>query len=154
MRFFTPAWLDGELPDDVAEQIPATYSAHLTALGPDLPHDAHRLNTDVSLHDGLLQAVDRAASRLELVIRAGDQVTGYFDARLAYEDARLTTADERFLSSAIRRHDIELLYDEFDSADSHWVHRLLFWPYYDVTVQFRTFTLAVTRRDGRTSKSR
>lgn len=130
--------------DAETERVPSMYEAHLAALGPRLPNGAWRLQTEVSLHDGLLRTVERAANRFEMVVRAGDNSTGYFDARLSYDDVSLSSADEQFLRNAVGRRDVELLYDEFDAADTHWVHRFLFWPYHEVSVHFGAFTLAVT----------
>jgi hypothetical protein len=145
------------MPDAEAERVPSLYEAHLAALGPRLPNDAWRLQTDVSLHDGLLRTVERAANRFEIVVRAGDYSTGYFDARLSYDDVSLSSSDEQFLRSAVGRGDVELLYDEFDAVDTHWVHRFLFWPYHEVSIQFGAFTLAVTpalvRLDADAAKS-
>ena len=90
MRFFTRAWHGGDLPDAEAERVASMYEAHLAALGPRLPNDARRLWTEVSLHDGLLRNVDRAGDRLEMVFRAGDNSTGYFDAHLSYEDVDIS----------------------------------------------------------------
>lgn len=149
MRFFTRAWHGAEMPDAAVERVAETYEAHLSALGPRLPNDARRLWTEVSLHDGLVRTVERAANRFEMVFRAGDNRTGYFDARLSYEDVGVSPSDEQFLRSAVGRRDVELLYDEFDSADTHWVHRFLFWPYHEVSVHFGAFTLAVTPARGR-----
>jgi hypothetical protein len=137
------------MPDAEAERVVSMYEAHLAALGPCLPSDARRLHTDVSLHDGLLRAVESAAGRVELSFRAGDRSTGYFDARLSYDDAELSPADEEFLRTAVSRRDVELLYDEFDAADTHWVHGFLFWPYYDVSIHFGSFALVVTPALGR-----
>jgi hypothetical protein len=50
---------------------------------------------------------------------------------------------------AVGRRDVELLYDEFDAADTRWVHRFLFWPCHEVSVYFGAFTLAVTPALGR-----
>lgn len=149
MRFFTRAWHSGELPDAVAERVASRYEAHLAALGPRLPNDARRLWTEVSLHDGLLRTVERAANRFEMVFRAGENRTGYFDARLSYDDVRLSPSDEQFLRSAVARSEIELLYDEFDSAETHWVHNFLFWPYHEVSIHFGAFRLAVIPALGR-----
>ena len=144
MRFFTRAWHGGEMPDAEAERIASMDEAHLAALGPRLPSDARRLWTEVSLHDGLLRAVERAANRFEVFFRAGENSTGYFDARLSYNDVSLSPSDEQFLRNAVGRRDVELLCDEFDAADMHWVHRFLFWPYHEVSVHFGAFTLEVT----------
>ena len=131
------------MPDDEAERVPSTYEAHLAALGPSFPTDAHRLCTEVSLHDGLLRAVDRTENGLEVVFRIGQNSTGYFDARLSYEGVRLSPSDEQFLRSVIGRRRVELLYNEFDTSDSHWVHQFMFWPYREVSIQFRALTLAL-----------
>ena len=93
----------------------------------------------MSLHDGLLKTVERAANRFEMLFRAGDTSTGYFDARLSYHNVGLSPSDEQFLRYAAGRRDVELLYDEFDAADTHWVHRLLFW-YQEVSVHFEAST--------------
>jgi hypothetical protein len=137
------------MPDADAERVVSMYEAHLTALGPRLPSDAHRLQTEVSLHDGLLRAVKSTTGRIELIFRAGDNSIGYFDARLSYDDASVSVPDEQFLRNAVGRRDVELLYDEFDAANTHCVHRFLFWPYHEVSVQFGAFTLAVTPAMGR-----
>jgi hypothetical protein len=149
VRFFTRAWHGGEMPDAEAEQVASAYEAHLAALGPRLPNDARRLWTEVSLHDALLRTVQRAANGFEMLFRAGDNSTGYFDARLSYDDVKLSASDEQFLRNAVGRRDVELLYDEFDAADAHWVHRFLFWPYREVSIDFGVFTLAVTPAVGR-----
>jgi hypothetical protein len=149
VRFFTKAWHGGEMRDAEAERVASAYEAHLSALGPRLPNDARRLWTDVSLHDALLRTVERTANGFELLFRAGDNSTGYFDARLSYDDVTVSPSDEQFLRNALGRRDVELLYDEFDAADTHWVHRFLFWPYHEVSVHFGAFTLAVTPARGR-----
>ena len=137
------------MPDTEAERVVSMYEAHLAALGPRLPSGARRLQSEVSLHDGLLRAVEYAADRFELSFHAGDNSTGYFDARLSYNDAKLFPSDEQFLRTAVGRRDVELLSDEFDAADRYWVHRFLFWPYLEVSVYFGAFTLAVTPTLGR-----
>src|SRR5688572_32327556 len=87
--------------DAEAERVASAYEEHLAALDPGLPNDARRLWTEVSLHDGLLRKVERAADRFEIVFRAGDSGPGYFDARLAYKGAGVSPPDEQFLRSAV-----------------------------------------------------
>jgi hypothetical protein len=149
VRFFTRAWHGGEMSDAEAERVVSMYEAHLAALGPRLPGDARRLQTEVSLHDALLRGVEGAADGFEVSFRAGEEGTGYFDARLSYDHAQLSPADEQFLRTAVGRRDVELLYDEFDGADAQWVHRFLFWPYHEVSVHFGAFRLVVTPAPGR-----
>jgi len=105
--------------------------------------------SEVSLHDDLVRGVSHANGRLEVLFRAGDQEGGYFDARLRYGDVELTEADEQFLKTAADRPDIELLYDEFDSSSKGWVHRMLFWPYQEISVHFAAFDLKVAVAAGR-----
>lgn len=130
--------------DADAERVPSMYEAHLASLGPGLPRDAHRLWTDLSLHDALVRSVERADHRFAVVYRAGDNSSGYIDARLTYDDVSVIPTDEKFLRNAIGRRDVEVLYDEFDSVNDRWVHRLLFWPYREVSIGFGGFGLAVT----------
>ena len=124
------------------------YLAHLAALGPTLPDAARRLANEVSLHDGLLRAVERTNGRLELLFRAGDQQVGYFDAWLCYDGVGIAEADAQFLQSAVGCPYIELLYDEFDVHDTGWVHRLL-WAYHEVSVRFAVIKLQVFPAAGR-----
>jgi hypothetical protein len=155
LKFFTTEWLMGDLSDAEVERAWPAYEAHLIALGPRLPKDARRLWTELSLHDGLVRAVGRTESRLEVIVRAGSNQVGYFDARLAYGDVRLSPIDEQYLRSAIDRRDVELLHDEFDSSGDLWVHSLLFCEgprpvtYREVSIHFGAFTLAVDPAQGR-----
>jgi hypothetical protein len=135
--------------DTEADRVWAAYEAHLAALGPPLPNDARRLWKEVSLHDGLLRAVELDEDRLDILIRAGDNQSGYFDARLTYGGASLSHDDERFLTRAVGRRDVELLDNEFDSSGKRWVHYFLFWPYEEVSVYFDTITLDVAPARGR-----
>jgi hypothetical protein len=150
LKFFTPEWHGGKMSDEDAERIPAAYEAYIRSLNPSLPDDALRLVHDISLHDGLLRRMRRGSGMLEVVIRAGDQQTGYFDAELTYSGAEVSPPEERFLESVVGRRDVELLYDEFDALGSvHWTHRILFWPYREVSVRFAAFALRVTTAPGR-----
>jgi hypothetical protein len=84
VRFFTQAWHRGDLPEAEADQVWAAYKAHLASLGPSLPSGAHRLCTDVSLHDALVVRMDHPGDNLELLCRAGSAQAGYVDVRLLY----------------------------------------------------------------------
>jgi len=126
-----------------------SYRAHLDSLGSALPEAAHRLSTEVSLHDALIRRAEHQDANFELVCRAGDQLRGYVDAQIVYGNVTVSEDDEQFLNSAVGRADIEVLYDEFDSSDARWVHRLLFWPYREVAVHFATLQMNVTRAHSR-----
>lgn len=151
MRFFSPAWHRGDLPDDEADRVPDAYEAHIKALVPPLPATAQRLVREISLHDGLLRTLSSDGSGLELMFRAGDQQRGYFDARLHYARAEMTAEDGQFLRTIVGARDVEVLYDEFDSAGEGecWIHRLLFWPYHEVSIRFGALDLDVSPTSGR-----
>jgi hypothetical protein len=153
LKFFTAEWHAGKLPDAEADRIPIEYESHIGALLPSLPSDALRLIHEISLHDGLIRRVERRFDVFEMVVRAGDQQAGYFDARVLYDGAEMAPPDEAFLESAVGRPEVELLYDEFDSgATGSWIHRILFWPYREVSVQFKALELRVTAASGRFSE--
>ena len=153
LKFFTAEWHTGELSDEEADRIPIEYESHIGALRPSLPGDALRLTHEITLHDGLIRRVEHRSGVFEMVVRAGDQQTGYFDARLLYGGAEIAPPDKAFLESAVGHREVELLYDEFDSgATGSWIHRILFWPYREVSVQFTAFELRVTAVSGRFSE--
>jgi len=149
MRFFTIAWHSGEMPDDEAAAIPDAYESHIRALVPSLPPDALRLVRAISLHDGLIRQASFTASAIDILIRAGDLQVGYFDARLHYVGGAISQADSQFLEGATDDSNTEILYDEFDSAESGWIHRILFWPYREVLIQFAALELAVMPKSDR-----
>ena len=113
------------MPDEEADRIPTAYEAHVRELAPALPAPARRLVRETSLHDGVMRRVSHEGDTLDMLIRAGDQQTGYFDARLRYAAAQVTAANEQFLRTIVGNRDVELLYDEFDSAGDgkQWVQR-------------------------------
>lgn len=143
LKFFTPEWHGGETPDDQAIRVPAAYDAHVRGLVPPLPDEALRLVYRTTLHDGLIRQVTFAHRVIEVVIRAGDNRAGYFDARLRYGNGEASEEDRRFFESVAGRRDVEILYDEFDSIDNAWIHRILFWPYHEVSVRFATLSLDI-----------
>ena len=55
MKFFTPDWHSGDLPDSESDTIVARYWAHLAGLA--LPPGQHQLANDVHLHDALMEEV-------------------------------------------------------------------------------------------------
>lgn len=150
LKFFTAEWHAGRFPDAEADRVLIDYESHIGALRPSLPRDALRLIHEISLHDGLMRRVERRSDVFEMVVRAGDQQGGYFDARVLYDGAEIAPPDEAFLASVVGRPEVELLYDEFDSgATGSWIHRILFRPYREVSVQFKALELRVTAASGR-----
>jgi hypothetical protein len=143
MKFFTIEWHSGEMPEAESAQVPAAYAAHLDSLRPELPEDAFRLSTDVNLHDGVVQKLYVDAERIVLVIRGEDGRGEVFDASLAYGGWTISEGDLEYLKGAKGKGSMELLYNEFDRVEGRWVHRLLFWPYREVAVEFRGFGVEI-----------
>jgi hypothetical protein len=137
------------MPDAEVEQVREEYQAHLARFVPTLPDDLQRLARDVNLHDGRIRRVASTSGTLEVLVRAGDLQTGYLDVLLLYGSAEVLEADQHFLENAAGRRDVELLYDELDSSDGRWVHRMLFWPYHEVSVRFAALKLSVAPVTGR-----
>jgi hypothetical protein len=146
MKFFSPAWHRGHLSDHEAARAPAEYETHIERLVPPLPAAGRRFVREISLLDGLTRSLSVERDTLDLVFRAGDQQVGYFDARLRYTGAELTSDSESFLRAIVGDRNVDLLYDEFDSAGDgkEWIHRFLFWPYHEICVRFAGFDLEIT----------
>jgi hypothetical protein len=126
MKFFTPEWHSGDLPDSESDTIAARYLAHIAGLA--LPPVQQQLANDVSLHDALVERVSYDAERevLEVGFLAGDLQQGYKLVAITYA----VGVDAAGLSAAFQQLGAagsEVLYGEVDqeSAES-WVHRLLF----------------------------
>jgi hypothetical protein len=140
MRFFTRDWANGALPDDDADRVPELYAQHIAALRDRLPARVREFVAQVNLHDGLVRdlALDEQARTLHLRIRAGDQQVGYYDADLLYMDVTVNSHTVGILHKMRRDRRYELLCDELDIDErGHVLHRLMFWPEDEVTIEFR-----------------
>jgi hypothetical protein len=152
MKFFTRQWHAGGLPGREAEKVPQAYADHLKSLLPRVPPALLALAQNVNLHDGRIQQVrfDRAACVITLEVRCGDLQSGYFDADLTYEGIDLTNSDLSELRTIAHDPRAEILYDEVDAGfRGQWVHRILYWPYREVCIQFGALRLHVEPRSTR-----
>jgi hypothetical protein len=140
MKFFTREWHSGGMPEGEAVRVQAEYAAHIEALKSSLPEDVLLLVNEVSLHDGAVQNLVSTGRELTLVLRAENQV-GEFDARLRYENCAAPKEELAFLEQAAEHPRVVLLYNEFVRLDGSWIHRMLFWPCHEVTLEFTSFSL-------------
>lgn len=64
-----------------------------------------------------------------------------YEVHLKAIEARLPKDARRLWTDVCLRG---ILYDAFDSSETHSVHRFLFWPYHEISIQFRGFAINVT----------
>jgi hypothetical protein len=147
MRFFTEEWHSGEMADEAAVRVHSEYAAHIEALRSSLPEDVLLLVYEVNLHDGIVQSVSHPDNELFLVLRGENQI-GEFDAHLRYGNPAVSKNDLAFLEQAAKHPRIVLLYNEFDRLDGSWIHRMLFWPHHEVTLEFTSFSLEIVNLPG------
>jgi hypothetical protein len=136
MKFFTRAWVNGEISDDQAAALPEAYWHYLVAL--DLPSPIMALSK-VNPHDAYLVAVahNPEHSRLTLQLRCGDLQRGYSDVTLAFSQVAVDRATLDTLRHAVRPASVEVLYDEVDRSGECFEYRLLLYPDGEVSIQFR-----------------
>jgi hypothetical protein len=146
MKFFTRAWLDGELTDEEFEATIPRYRSHIESLA--LPEDVRALE-DTRLHDATLIRLDRTASRLSLTLITGDLQQGYYDTTLNYLTNSLATATVEKLRSFLHPSDADLLYAEVDRGGAGFVHRLLFSTREEVAIPFDAIAIRQTQRSSR-----
>ncbi|HTH07862.1 MAG TPA: hypothetical protein VL916_18415 [Ilumatobacteraceae bacterium] len=147
MRYFTRGWANGDLDDPEWERALADYQARLEEIGGRLSFAVDELARRTNLHDALIDSVrwEMATGRLTLKL-----VHHHLDTdehrllTLVYEGAMLGAARVESLRRAALSRDTELLYDEvdFDEKDGLFVHRILFWPNEELTIEFRSLTLS------------
>jgi hypothetical protein len=141
MKFFTRAWVNGEMSDDQAAAIPEAYWDYLTAL--DLPSPIVALSK-VNPHDAHLVAHghDPAHSQLTIRLRCGDLQRGYSDVTLAFSQVAVDRATLETLRRAVRPASVEVLYDEVDRSNECFEYRLLLYPDGEVCIQFQQVAIA------------
>jgi hypothetical protein len=104
------------------------------------------------VHDGLIRSVtvDRTRQVLELQFRCGDREIGYFDLALFYFQVRMENRDLSELKGIAEDPKSEALYDEVDVGKSGArAHRILFWPYREIVIEFGALGLQLDPRNGR-----
>jgi hypothetical protein len=152
MKFFTRQWHAGDMPAREADKVPRAYAEHLESLLPRLPEALLALARNVNLHDGRIRQVrfDRPACVVTLAVRCGDLQSGYFDVDLIYKSLDFTNSELSELKAIAHDQQTEILYDEVDvSFRNNWVHRILFWPYRELCIEFGELELHVESRDTR-----
>ena len=151
MRYFTRGWLSGEYSDEDHEAAVVQYGARLESIRPALSPQVVSL-TERNLHDGVIDFIEWDARTLELSLALiiGDQQCGYSQLRIDYKGAMLGEERLETLRQLARDRRVELLYDEVDVDErSVFQHRMIFWPTYEVTIDFTELELSDNPRTDR-----
>ncbi len=151
MRFLSRGWVNGDLTEDETEAALTAYWRRVGEIEHCLPEPMIRLARQVNLHDGLIDSVrwNPSAQRLELELVAYAEA-GYQSVTLTYHGAMLGDDRIRAIREASRDRATVILYDEVDLDERDGivlVHRILFRPRDEVTIDFTDLTLTVQPRD-------
>jgi hypothetical protein len=152
VRYFTRGWANGEGDYEEWERAGQGYRNRLAVIAPRLPEPARRLAHEVSLHDAIIEDIEwtPSAKKLVVTLATGTSESGYLTVSLTYLGAELGERRVEALRSLARDRETEVLYDEVDMGDDGLlVHRLLFWPQEEVTIDFRELQLHVEPRADR-----
>jgi hypothetical protein len=149
MRFFTRGWADGEYSDAQDESAKADYQARMRELAPRFTPPMARLANE-NLHDAILESARWAAhtKELQLCFIAGTSETGYRAVSLTYRGAMLGKQRVEALRRVARDREACVLYDEvdLDERDGTLIHRYLFGPSEELTIDFVELAISVEER--------
>ncbi len=152
VRFFTPAWHSGELPEQKEEAAVENYRQHLEGLRSRLSPQIQQLAFSTDIHDGLLEEVtiDHNAKEIRIRMISGDLGRGYSTLQLTYRGVRWNENDLVDLRRIAADPAAEALHDEVDvSSSGLYEHRVLFWPYRETRVEFQSLELSIAPRERR-----
>ncbi len=150
MKFFTRAWVDGEMPEEQADAVFDSYLRYIASLRlpPTIvelsdfyPHDAYVLGLEYEPDD----------STLKLRLRCGDLQIGYSDVALAFSQVTVDPESLDTLRHALRPSEVEVQYDEVDRSDDRFEYRLIFFPDGEASIQFHE--VSITRQSVATREA-
>jgi len=152
VRFLTSAWHSGELTDEDEEAAVESYRKHLAVLRPRISAAVEQLAFSIDLHDALLEEVVLNCGDRVIVVRmiCGDVQLGYSTLQLAYRGVRWSDDDIAAIRTIVADPAAEVLCDEVDVVPGElYEHRVLFWPYREMTVAFEALEISSAPRQGR-----
>jgi hypothetical protein len=143
MKYFTENWHKGEFSELKTETIRQAYWQHLQTLQSRFSEQVFELANKINLHDSLIRKVisNTKDHTLLLELMCGDLSTGYFELELKYKGVDLMTSDLNILRTVTLEKKNEILYDEVDVSQEGYIHRLLFWPYREIDINFTELSL-------------
>lgn len=125
------------------------YRRRLDEIDAQLSEPARALARTVSLHDAIIeQACWHPASKELTLTLVAENSSGCRTVTLTYRGALLGTRRVDTLRNVARDRETEILYDEVDiDVDGMLVHRILFSPRDELTIDFEELQLEVTPRN-------
>ncbi len=151
MRWFTRAWVDGDVTEEESERRTSAYEAHIAHLRSFTGNGAEQLLDAVNLHDALLRSW-RYEPGVELLLEVtiGDLQVGYEDVHLQYGGAEIDEATAQVLENLHDGEGGEMLYDEVDvTQDGRYEHRIIAWPSGEMAIRFHDVRLQRRLREDR-----
>ncbi|MCZ2443462.1 MAG: DUF4085 family protein [Flavobacteriales bacterium] len=150
MNFFTKKWASGALSEKEAQQVPRRYQKHLEDIVPKLAFSVRALAFGISLHDGLVQKIQKSGRNLEITIIVGDIQSGYQTLKLTYSSAKLVISKE-MQKNLKRKNVVEIIYDEIDlGTKAGFIHRILTSTLEHFEIQFTDLSISLKpRKNGR-----
>ena len=148
MIYFTRGWASGELSDEETDRIVAAYQRRMDFIEPSMPAPLRRLARDYSLHDAVIDSIRWTPSSkrlsIDFIAHAGQ---GFKAVSLTYFGAQLGHRRIESLQRVARDRSACVHYDEVDiDSDGKLIHRLLFLPTEEVTLEFDRLELQIEPR--------
>lgn len=149
MKYFTRGMANGELDDAECERITAAYHAHIAAIRPTLPPDFSAI-VDLQLHDGLVDRIRWNPTQRHLSMTLVSTGPGDLSltVRIDYEGALLGQQRVDALRRAATSRETCILDHEVDRDGELLVHRYLFWPNEEVTIDCSAVRVTVELRSS------
>ncbi len=148
MRFFTRGLINGEVSDEDECVLRDAYRKQLDALLPRLPASMRTLAVDVHLHDAVIEQVVWRPEARELEVTF--LTTTPHAVCLTYRGAMMGKQRIDVWESVAHDRRTQVLEHEVDLApEGHFIHRLLFWPRDEVTIDFEALHLERSERADR-----
>lgn len=156
MLYFTRAWANGEFDDEAADRVAKGYHDRLATLAPRMPQALRTLALDVQVHDAIIDQVrwHPAAGELTLTLATLTDEGEYRAVRLTYRGALLGEQRLETLRAAAWDRRTMILEQEVDTDNEEGllIHRLLFWPHHELTIDFSELVVAIEPRSDRRVK--
>ena len=134
MRWLSREWASGGLSEDEWERRNEDWAAHVARMAGLLGDGAELLIEEINLHDARFLSLREATDRVSLRVVMGDLQRGYEFAELTYHDAVVFGSD--LPTEQLSEDDLLVGYDEVDSVDGRYEHRMFFWPSGELGIRF------------------
>ena len=153
MKYLTRGWQNGELTDDQSNAAVQAYRDRIKSIRERLDPDILALAEEVQLHDAIIEKVSWRSKIRELTITFAaiySPESDYKTVAITYHNALLGDSRVETLRLVANDRRTELTCSEVDlDDDGNPVHRMLFEPRDEVTIDCSSITLRVSPRSDR-----